>query len=225
MKRLWIFRPWFPYEIGLERMSRHCYIANHMELFSAGFQVGEFRSSLPVTKLKLTLKDFRTDCFMWESRTFVSERMREVMALGPSDIQYFEVDADESAPLPKSMNYKIMVVPVTEDASDPAGSVLRDEELPESERMMNPAGRISIRPKFTPVHQIFHDKGTLEPFCTDEFALRVLKAGCTGARFCIPRSLSVAEPPRFRTLKGVEEEGAWDSVRRTANTSLVEPIR
>ena len=40
------------------------------------------------------------------------------MGLGPCDIQYFEVDAGESAPLPRSKNYRTMHVPVTEDVSD-----------------------------------------------------------------------------------------------------------
>jgi hypothetical protein len=224
MSRFWIFRPWFPYEIGQERMVRHCFIANYVELFSAGFQVGEFRSKLPVAQLKVTLKNFQTDCFLWESRTFVSERMRNVMALRPTEIQYFDVDASESAPLPRSMNYKIMVIPVTEEASVPKGSASIDQQLTEFEKATGQVLQLAVRPGFTPVHPLFHDKETLEPFCTDEFAMRVLKAGCTGVRFFTPGKLNLAEPMRFRTLKGVEEEGEWDPVRKVENTRLVEAI-
>jgi hypothetical protein len=172
----------------------------------------------------MTLEDFQTDCFTWESRTFVSERMRNVMALGPDVIQYFDVDASESAPLPRSMNYKIMVIPVTEEASDPEGSSSTNEELTEYEKVMGEVTRISVRPDFTPVHQLFHDKDTLEPFCTDEFALRLLKSGCTGVRFFVPRRLNLAEPMRFRTLKGIEEEGEWDPVLKIENTRVVEAL-
>jgi hypothetical protein len=34
------------------------------------------------------------------------------MALGSSDIQYFDVDASESTPQPRSKNYRTMHVPV-----------------------------------------------------------------------------------------------------------------
>ena len=48
--------------------------------------------------------------------------MRHAMALGASDIQYFDVDASESVPLARSKNYRTMHVPVTEDMSDPKNS-------------------------------------------------------------------------------------------------------
>ena len=64
-----------------------------MELFEAGFHCGQFRPDMPVAQLRLTLKSFDTDCFMIESRTFVSERMRNAMALPSSAVQYFDVDA------------------------------------------------------------------------------------------------------------------------------------
>lgn len=224
MQRFWIFRPWLPYEIGLDRMTKHCSIQNSRELYSAGFYVGQFRSDLPTAQLKLTLEDFDTDCFMWESRTFVSERMRRAMALEPSAVQFFDVDASQSAPVPRSMNYKIMVIPITEDISDPSKSNYMSCDLPGGAKSMINVQRIAVRADFEPVHNLFHDRFFHEAFCTDEFAVRVLKAGCTGMRFFDPAQLSIGMAMRFRTLRGVEEEGEWDSVRNIEHTRLVEVI-
>src|ERR1700677_2597360 len=51
------------------------------------------RDGLLAAKLALTLENFDLDCFHRDGFTFVSEKMRDAMGLGPSDIQYFEVDA------------------------------------------------------------------------------------------------------------------------------------
>jgi hypothetical protein len=224
MQRLWIFRPWIPYAIGLEKLVRHCSILNGRELFEAGYHAGRSRPDLPVARLKLTLKNFDTDCFMFESRTFVSERLRSAMALESSAVQFFDVDASQSAPVPRSMNYKIMVISVTEEASDPSMSNYISLPVPHSEISMITAERITVRPDFVPVHDLFHDRFFLEVFCTDQLAVRVLKAGCTGMRFFEPAQLSIAVPMRFRTLRGIEEEGEWDSVKKIEHTKLVEAI-
>lgn len=224
MKRLWIFRPWFPYEIGLKELGRHCAILNSQDLFNAGYYAGQFRPDLPVAQLKLTLENFDTDCFMYDSRTFVSERMRRIMALEPSAIQFFDVDASQSAPAPRSMNYQIMVIPLTEEASDPSQSSYMSFDLPDTEKKIIHAQRIAVRPDFEPAHELFHDRFFTEAFCTDEFAVRVLKAGCTGMRFFDPAQLSIGMPMRFRTLRGIEEEGEWDPVRKIEHTKLVDVI-
>jgi len=222
--RLWVFRPWFPYEIGLDKMRKHCSILNNQDLFNAGFDVGQFRSDLAVAQLKITLKTFETDCFLWESRTFVSERMRRAMALDPSAIQFFDVDSSQSAPLPRSMDYKIMVIPVTENVSDPSKSRYTSIPMPEGGKPMLDVAGIAVRPDAQPAHDLFIDEFFTEAFCTDVFALRVLKAGCTGVRFFDPSQLSIGEPMRFRTLRGVEEEGDWDPVRKIEHTKVVEWI-
>jgi hypothetical protein len=224
IKRLWLFRPWFPYAVGLETFVKHCSILNFQELFNAGFQVGQFRSALPIAQLKLTLQTFDIDCFMFESRTFVSERMRDAMALEPSAVQFFDVDASRSAPVPRSMNYKIMVVPVAEDVSDLSKSSFMTTELPGGVTLPMNVQRIAVRPDFQPVHELFHDRFFAEAFCTDQLAVRVLKAGCTGVRFFDPAQLSLAMPMRFRTLRGIEEEGEWDPVRKVELTKVVQMI-
>ena len=110
-------------------------------------------------KLILTLEDFDRDCFYWNGFTFVSEKMRHAMALGPSDIQYFEVDASESAPLPQSKHYHIMHVPVTEDVSD-----LKNSEYLATIVRMVPSSTIGMplavafRPDAEPTHEIFYDR-------------------------------------------------------------------
>src|SRR5579862_9343920 len=57
--------------------------------------------------------------------------MRHAMALGPSDIQYFDVNASESAPLPRSKNFRTMHVPVTEDVADLINSDYICRHLPD----------------------------------------------------------------------------------------------
>jgi hypothetical protein len=52
----------------------------------------------------------------------------------------------------------------------------------------------------------------------------VLRAGCTGVRFLDLRQLSIAQPKRFRTLRGIEEVGEWDPKKKIAPTRVVEPI-
>jgi hypothetical protein len=145
--------------------------------------VGKFaREGLLSAKLILTLEDFDLDYF-GSGFSFVSEKLRDAMALGPSDIQYFDVDSSQSAPLPRSKNYRIMHVPVTDDVSD-----LKNSEYP---CRHHPDGSLEIvspiapafRDEAQPVHQIFADRSFKTVYCTDEFALRVLWAGCTGVRF------------------------------------------
>jgi hypothetical protein len=96
--------------------------------------------------------------------------------------------------------------------------------FPDSDKSMIFAQRIAIRADFEPVHALFHDRFFFDVLCTDDFAVRVLKAGCTGMRFFDPAQLSMAMPMRFRTLQGIEEEGDWDPVRKIEHTKLVEVI-
>jgi hypothetical protein len=177
---------------------------------------------LLAAKLTLTLESFDLDCFYWNGFTFVSEKMRRAMALGPSDIQYFDVDASESAPLPRSKNYQTMHVPVTEDLADlvnsdyicrhrPDGSV-RPDGMPHS---------LVFRQDAEPAHEIFYDRHFKVIYCTDEFALRVLRAGCTGAFFFDP-SRPFGSQTRLRTLRGVEEIVKW--TKTLLRTKLIEAI-
>ncbi len=114
MKTIWFVMPVFP-----KGLVGHCALLDGTELFVPDLVPGQRGpDELRKAKLILTLEDFDADCLFWNSLWLVSEKMRRAMALGPSDIQYFNVDASESAPLPQSKHYQIMHVPVTEYMSD-----------------------------------------------------------------------------------------------------------
>jgi hypothetical protein len=59
--------------------------------------------------------------------------------------------------------------------------------------------------------------------CTDAFALRVLRAGCTGMRFLDPARLNGAGSC-YRTLRGVEKTDEWDPVRKISYVKLIREI-
>ena len=58
-------------------------------------------------------------------------------------------------------------------------------------------------------------------FCTDELALRVLRAECTGMRFLDPMDLRSWN--RFRTLRGLEQS-EWGRKRKTFRNKLIREI-
>ncbi len=222
MKRYWMFVYWL-YLRDADRLVNHCTVSRVSEPCGEGPIAGRFlRGRLPSAKLALTLETFDRDCFYWGSFTFVSEKMRNAMALGPSDIQYFDVDASESAPLPRSKNYRILHIPVTEDASDPINSDYICRHLPDGSTVQTGMPlRVVFRQDAEPAHEIFYDKLFRVIYCTDEFALRILKAGCPGAYFFDP-SHPRGNFERLRTLRGVEEIVRWN--KRIFRTKLVETI-
>jgi hypothetical protein len=172
-------------------------------------------------QIKFTAEDFDPDCFDWNGFTLVSEKMRHAMALGPSDIQYFDVDSSRASPLPQSRRYQIMHVPVTEDVSDPERSEYSLRHRPEGVELFGRPEAVAFRPDAEPTHEIFYDRFFKVVFCTDEFALRVLRAGCTGILFLDP--VDLRGWGRFRTLRGLEES-EWDPKRRTFSDKLIRAI-
>ena len=205
MKRYWMFVYWI-YLRDEDRLVNHCTVSRLSEPSGEGPIAGRFvRDGLLAAKLALTLEDFDLDCFYWDGFTFVSERMRRAMALGPSDIQYFDVDASESAPLPRSKNYRILHVPVTEDVSDPHNSDYICHHRSDGSIDASGMPLVAVfRQDAEPAHEIFYDKLFRVIYCTDEFVLRILKASCSGAFFFDP-SQPFGNHTRLRTLRGVEE--------------------
>ena len=101
----------------------HCAFLNEQEIRLAGYCGGRSREvPFPTVQLKITLEDFDADFFLWNALFLVSERMRQAMALDQSEVRFFEVDASQSAPLPRSKNYQIMEPTITEEVSDPEAS-------------------------------------------------------------------------------------------------------
>jgi hypothetical protein len=224
MNRIWKFTPWFPYEIGIANFVGSCVVRFEPSNLAARASLGEFKDGFPEVQLDLKLENCSVDCFQWESCIFVSERMRRTMTLEPNSIQYFDIDASGSAPLPRSMNYKIMNIPVTADIADPTTSRYLSPEIypggPIGAILRFPQ-HIAIRSDAKADHDLFHDQFFGEPFCSDELALRVLQAACTGVRFIDPAHM-VGDRIAFRTLRGVEEEVNWNAKRKVLQTKLVE---
>jgi hypothetical protein len=177
----------------------------------------------PASELVLTLEDFNVDWFKWSGSVFVSERMRLVMALDPSEVRFFEVDGSKSAPLPRSKNYQIMEPEGAADILDPETSQYQTRQfLPDMPAVPNLTGRRRLRADAAPKHDLFYDSFfTTELFCTDAFAFRVLKAGCTGLKFMDPDSRG--DRNLFRTLRGVEQSAGKDQ-NGVEITQVVETI-
>jgi hypothetical protein len=224
MKRLWRFVNWtWMLYRGEDKLFEHCTVSYASEPSKEGPIAGRFvRDGLLAAKLTLRLENFDLDCFYWEGLTFVSERMRHAMALDPSDIQYFDVDASASAPLPRSKNYRTMHVPVTEDVADPIKSDYICRHRPDGSviRTGMPLS-VVFRRDAELTQEIFYDKLFNVIYCTDEFTMRVLRAGCSGALFFDP-SHSGGDGARLRTLRGVEEIVKWN--KRIFRTKLIETI-
>jgi hypothetical protein len=222
MKRYWMFVYWM-YLRDADRLVNHCTVSRLSEPSGEGPIAGRFvRDGLLAARLTLTLETFDRDCFYWGDFIFVSERMRNAKALRPSDIQYFDVNVSESAPLPRSKNYQIMHVPVTEDVSDPINSDYICRHLPDGSVVQTGMPLVAVfRQDAKPAHGIFYDKLFRVIYCTDEFALRVLKVGCPGAYFVDP-SHPFGNVTRLRTLRGVEEIVRWN--KGIFRTKLVETI-
>jgi len=214
--------PWLPYHIGLSKFNKHCAFSNNAEMFRSHLAPGEFaENGLPTAKLEVTLESFDVDCFLKGSFRLVSEKMRSVMALGPADIQYFDVDASRSARSPQSKHYQIMHVPVTEDVSDLKNSDYSSHHSPDGSVRIGSPRVVAFRPDAEPRHEIFCDRIFKVIYCTDEFAMRVLQAGCSGARFFDP---AIPFFSAFRTVRGVEEEEKWDPFRKILRTKLIREI-
>jgi hypothetical protein len=220
-----MFMPWLAYYVSLGKLSKHCTFSNDAEMFRSHPAAGEFAKKAPPTaKLRLTLENFDFDCFPRSSFTLVSEKMRSAMALGPNDVQYFDVDASQSARLPQSKHYQIMHIPVTEDVSDPENSDYLCQHLPDGSVMAGSPLAVAFRSDAEPTHEIFYDRFFKAPYCTDELALRVLRAGCTGIRFFDPTRPFGGDASAFRTVRGVEQEVKWDPFRKILRTKLIQEI-
>jgi hypothetical protein len=225
MNTIWHFTPWLPRGIGMDRMVEHCAFANGEEMFRAHPAADKFApDSFPTAQLKLTLEDFSVDCFFEQTYTLVSQELRNAMALGPQDVQYLPVDSSLSAPLPRSKNYMIMHVPIVENVSDIDRSDYSSESLPGSSKKLISAREVAIRRDADPKREIFRDKFFLgHVLCTERFAVKVLQSRCTGVRFLDLKYFSLKEPKRFRTLRGIEEEG-WDYAKDEPCTKLIQAI-
>jgi len=201
-------------------------ITNDSELAEAGFfDEDKQKTNFPPVQLRLSREDFDSDYFEWEPHIFVSERMRDAMALDSAGVRFFEVDASQSAPLPRSKNYQIMEVTATEDVSDPEASDYEtDGSALEPPLRRSEIRHLVFRPDTQPEHELFYDRFCgYELFCTEALALRVLKAVCKGLLFCDPND-GGGTRRLCRTLRGVEEFIGWDPITGLDVMELVQGI-
>ena len=218
MSLIWWLTPYLSDEVDAQRLRRHCRFTSGEDAIHSRPSAHEFApSNFPTARLELTLEDFSLDCFYWvdylslHRYMFVSEDLRDAMALGPRDVQYLPVDASFSAPLPRSKNYMIMHALAAETISEPDESFYLNQIAADAlEKPMAP-GRIAIRHGADPKHDIFRDSFfSAFIFCTDSLAVRVLEKQCSGVRFVDPEHMD--DPMRFRSLRGIEEE-RWDAAQ------------
>ena len=171
----------------------------------------------PVIQISVRHPTYAPDFFGCGMFAFASERARKVMNLPDDEVQYLEVDDSNCSDYVKAQNYKAMNILKTCSVSDPGKSGYSDMPLPKPEDI--PEGftmdkvmsmrvrRIAINPDAKPDASIFYDDYFPQPFCTDELAMTVLRAGLTGMTFFDPSTqIMTFNRRRFRTLRGVEEE-------------------
>jgi hypothetical protein len=192
-----------------------------VEIGIFGGHMGEQSTEAPA--LILRLEDFDVDYFTWGGPMFVSERMREAMALDPSEVQYIDIDDSESAPLPRSKKYKIMAPLVYEALMDPEKSVYWADSIPPpSEFGAHEIYKFVINKDAAPTHDLFYDNFFATfLFCSDQLAERVLSAGCTGIEFTDPRGYRGADVQRRRTLHGIEIYGEKTDPEDYRTTPLI----
>jgi len=164
-------------------------------------------------ELIMLREDFEDDYFTWGGCMFVSEKLRNAMALDASVVEFFAVEDSKSAALPRSKTYQMMLPLLEDEASDRANSCYgwqpgqRGNFTPPGEDGNPPyVYNIAIHPDFEPDCDLFYDGFFADTLlCTDAFAVRVLEAGCTGMIFVDPIGYRDGERQVRRTLSGVEE--------------------
>ena len=169
---------------------------------------------------------FDSDHFTWNGIIFVSERMRQVMALDPAEVRYIDVDTSRSPPVLGVLNYQIMQCRQSLDVTAPPTDEEIDRSLAasaaaEAANLPLPSGGVTIREDITPPYDLFYESTVRCLMCSDAFALRVLRSTCTGMSFADPGHM-YGSNIRFRTLRGIEEELGWDEKTRQTTVRLVE---
>jgi hypothetical protein len=222
--KFWMFVNWMPVRKDAQ-FRRSCTAFRTSKESEERPVAGMFaREELLAAKLTVTLEDFDCDCFCWDEFSFVSEKMRRAMALGPSDIQYFAVDASDSAPLPRSKNYRTMHVPVMEDVSDLKNSEYLMRHRADGTLEVGSPNNVVFRPDAQPAHELFYDRQFKFIYCSDAFAMRVLREGCSGAYFFDASRWHNSGNQRIRTFRGVEEIVTWNPFLNIPRTKLIEEI-
>jgi hypothetical protein len=92
------------------------------------------------------------------------------------------------------------------DMLDPEKSEYQTKPITfKSLRQMRPVRGLVVRPDASPVHELFYDR-TFRTLllCSDVFAERILRAGCTGMAFIDPNGYGSGKDPHLRTLDSVK---------------------
>ena len=237
MSRLWVVRESIPDFVTVKRQFEEdetvaqsfCTVENAMDVMLAGFLV--YRNPLlgmPTLKIQFESETFDWDFFTWHKLVFVSEQMREVMAIDPADVRFHDIDYLRSPQTPRSKKYQVMELMTELSVVD--GPLFEAEFEKEMQRLDAQPGKLAgplsliLRQDVTPTHELFYDDHYGRLLCTDAFAVRILNSGCKGIAFADPAHL-YGPHCRFRTLQGVEEYVSWSRKKMKVEMKLVEAIR
>ena len=168
----------------------------------------------PAADLRIALEDFDDDFFTWGGCMFVSERMRQAMALDPDEVRFLEIDASQSAPLPRSKNYQIMEPLVEEDVFDVENSDYQPEPIPpDSDFGPTNINRLAVLPDAAPTHDLFYDRffATIL-LCTDAFAMRFSRRGARA--WCSLTRADVVAQLRRSAAPSAASRSLWGGMPR-----------
>jgi len=202
-------------------VARSSNLKNRKSIFAVSLFWRHSPTPIPPAQLELLVEDFDEDYFESDGCYFVSEHLRQVMALGPSTVKYFDVDAGRSTPLVRSKKYKIMAPLVVDELSGRPSSAERPNKV-------TPIGdsaskEIHTQQGVVPSHELFSGKEfSNQILCTDFLAQKIIEAGCTGIRLYDLKHYNRGRKI-FRTRHGFEESLGWDADNDVEITKPFEP--
>ena len=204
-----------------ELIAKSSNLKNRKSTFAVSLFWRHSPTPIPPAQLELRVEDFDEDYFESDGCYFVSERLRQVMALDPSTVKYLDVDAARSTPLVRSKKYMIMAPLVVDELSDRQ----RSDERPNNVAPVGDSAATDIhtRPGAIPGYELFSGKNfSNQLLCTDSLAQRIIESGCTGIRLY---DLEYYNRGRkiFRTPHGLAETLGWDDVNDIEITKPFEP--
>lgn len=205
---IFVVSPILPESVDAKALLSKCSFDNGLELLAARQAVGTFWRDFPVARLRLTEKNFGLDYFRLDSFRLVSKRLRTAMDIRPDCVQYFDVDSTGSSENVIAADYKIMNVPISEHLSDPAKSVFNTYSIGAGQpQMPSTPSSVHFLEDRSPSSEIFHDHFFLgHVFCSHDFAIKTLKAKCSGIRFYDPKHLGLGDRRYYLTAEGALQQ-------------------
>lgn len=171
-----------------------------------------FPSGILKPKLFMPKRNFAPDYLSYGGTNFVSRRLRDVMALPESDVQYIDIELLDGSPKAFANDYRWMNILACHPAIDLQQSIYETDEATrattgETFRFIWSYNRMVIRDDIDPDAHLFRVAEDLTTvLASDALAERVMRAGCTGIAFEDPATYFNGPIHRYRTAAGIEEE-------------------